>query len=363
MQGMSVMTICHDWSRVPDSALVSHLREMETAQKLELAALRGYLPEDGAFGAARRTLEMLLTCLERDFEAHHETATRLLALVASIEGGKDEAEAMRLRRLVQRARAGRESILGLLEYADRATAGFTRPWETVEERSLLQALARWDRIERAHLRLEADGLVPRALALVALTTPVALEVRHLEILSGSGGHRRLDTVYCPGECHSVALDWCRTCPMLQHMGPDSIVCSPAVEARKLRHGPERLGDETSVGEAMAATQVSASPDVPAGRIAKALADARGAAAVLVDDALHVLGLVEPAEAAASLGVQGGDLVQNGPAVLESASLADAVAFMVKARRRHLPVVGPDDRAVGVLTDLDALHWIAAHRAH
>jgi hypothetical protein len=95
--------------------------------------------------------------------------------------------------------------LGLLEYADRATAGFTHPAETPEERALLLALARWNRVERVHLRLEADSLVPRALALVARATPVALAVRHLEVLCGSGGGRRLDTVFCPGERRSAAL--------------------------------------------------------------------------------------------------------------------------------------------------------------
>jgi hypothetical protein len=355
------MTNCHEWSRLPVSALASHLAEVTTTQKLELAALHRFLPKDDGVASTYRIFETLLTCLQRELDAHNETSRRLSWLIASIEHGKSEAEPAQLQRLLRRGRVERESILGILDYADRATAGFTSPSETAEERSLIQALARWDRAERAHLRLEGEGLALRALALAALPTPVALRVRRLELLSATGGAHRLNTVYCPGERRSVALDWCRGCPLLRRIGADTVECTPDVDALTSSRAQARLGDGASVGEAMGAKQVSASPEVPVGRIARVLADTPGAAAVLVDDALHVLGFVQAAEAASAPAVQKSDaLAERGPAVLESASLADAVAIMAKAHRRYLPVIGDDERAVGVLSDLDALHWIASH---
>jgi CBS domain-containing protein len=37
--------------------------------------------------------------------------------------------------------------------------------------------------------------------------------------------------------------------------------------------------------------------------------------------------------------------------------------MVKERRRFLPVVADSGQVVGLLSDLDALHWVASRRPH
>jgi len=307
-----------------------------------------------------RTLEIFMTCLEREFLVHGETSARVSSLVASGRGESREGRPV-IRRLLRRMRAGRENILGLLDFASRASASFACPSEGVPEQcDLLGALARWDHGERAHLRVEADCLVPRALELACDARPVAASIHQLQLLFPSGV-RRQAIVHCPAERRSVDLDWCRGCPLVRRIDRASVVCAPDRDA-PVDETSGRLGEDASVGEVMGANQVSASPDVPAGELADAMAKVPGNAALLVDDAQRPLGLVEPGEAASSpTGERSGTLGRAGPAVAESESLADAVAFMAKAHRRFLTVIRDDHRALGVLTDLDALRWVAAQR--
>jgi CBS domain-containing protein len=53
-----------------------------------------------------------------------------------------------------------------------------------------------------------------------------------------------------------------------------------------------------------------------------------------------------------------DLVRRVAPIHEGAPLAEAVERMVHERARALPVVDDRGRVVGLLTDLDALHWVA-----
>jgi CBS domain-containing protein len=354
-------------SGAPLPALVAHFEEGAVHQGHELARLREHLATAwdklGVTPITARALEALLTCLETEFVTHGETSGHLFSRIAELaRGACDEEAPVQLRGLLRRMRAERECILGLLDYASSASASFACPPGTgTEQRDLFAVFARWDRRERAHLQAEANCLVPRALALVGGVEPMALTVHRLDVLS-PGGQRRQVTVYCPAERRSVDLEWCRGCPLVGRIERDLVQCAPDLDMRGRGHTCGRLGDDASVGEVMGASQIGVSPDVPAGELANALANAPGMAALVVDDSQRLLGLVEPNEAASSpIQQRSVELGHMGPTVAESASLADAVAFMAKAHLRFLPVIRDDGRAVGVLTDLDAMRWVAAKR--
>jgi CBS domain-containing protein len=348
-----------DWSRAPLSLLVAHLEEVETAQRQRLASVHHRaVPEGSSATAPNRTFGSLFTCLEREVGAHGETSARLRALTAAVDRGECDPKSAPIGNVVRCSQAEHESILGLFDFAFFATAGFTSQGDA-EERATLQALARWDRDERAHLRLEAEVFVPLALALGASAEEVVLTVHHLELLS-PGGRSRNDMVYCPADRRSVDLDWCRPCPVMHRIDGDSVRCAPDVDTSETGEGHGPAAEQAPVGEVLGATQVSAIPGVPADRISEALARLPDGAAVVVDDGHHVLGLFEAEDASRSSSDRGnGELSPGG--VLESASLADAMVLMAQMHRRHLPVVRDDEKAVGVLSETDALGWVAAHR--
>jgi CBS domain-containing protein len=258
-----------------------------------------------------------------------------------------------MRDLVCRERGARESIFGLLDFALHATAGFTLPSATADERDLLAALAQWDRTERSRLRLEADVFEPRALALGASGKEVVRVVRHLELLL-PGGVSRKDLVYCRVESRSVDVDWCRCCPVVHGVERDRVRCAPDLAEHLGGAGSSRTA---CVAEALDVRQVQAARDVPTERIVRALADVPGAAAALVDDGQRVLGLFEDAEPrSSSTGQASVDLDRDGQTIFESAPLAEALARMAKTHRRHLAVVRDDGKVVGVLSETDALRW-------
>jgi predicted transcriptional regulator len=104
--------------------------------------------------------------------------------------------------------------------------------------------------------------------------------------------------------------------------------------------------------------ISVGPDVPAVLIAQALDREHAWAAVIVDGTDRVLGTVARDGADTARPIETAEeLVQDAPCVREDASLADAIAIMVKRHTRFLPVVGRDGRVIGLLADTDALRCV------
>jgi CBS-domain-containing membrane protein len=82
-------------------------------------------------------------------------------------------------------------------------------------------------------------------------------------------------------------------------------------------------------------------------------------AIVVDEDNLVLGTIDRSEAAlAATGLTAEAFARPVVPIRESATLAVAVARMVKERRRTLPVVDDAGRAVGLISDIDALRWVA-----
>ncbi len=362
--------VAEGWNLQSLPDLLGRLADGMRAQRAHLARIRDLLAsrqEHESAGVPAHTLDALVTCLEGESLRHAETVRGLSSHLSALAGREPPppTESARLARLLGRRRSEEESLLGFLEFAGRVTAAFTPPeGASAEQRALYLALAAWDCRERARLRAESDFLVPLALvldpALGRDARPISLDVHHREILA-RGGRRREASVFCPVAHASVAVDWCRGCPLARRVGRDTVECTPA-PARSDDGACTRLGDNACVGEVMGTRHVSALPEVSASEIAHALGDTPAAPVVVVDGGDRLLGVIEPfAAASAPRGAPACTLTRDRSSISESASLADAVDLMVKGHARHLPVVRSDGRVVGTLADLDALRWVARGR--
>jgi CBS domain-containing protein len=157
----------------------------------------------------------------------------------------------------------------------------------------------------------------------------------------------------------MGVDTCSECPLFTMLEQDAIHCTPPPGAVAPAGGP--VGSDASVGEAMGIAAFLVDARLPAATFARSLHVPGHRVAVVVDDALHSMGLVEVAVAARAVedcSVE--ELVRRVPPIHEGAPLARAIERMVHERARALPVVDDQGRVVGLLTDLDALHWVAHH---
>jgi CBS domain-containing protein len=192
--------------------------------------------------------------------------------------------------------------------------------------------------------------------------PVTLPVHERDLLTADGRQREL-SVFCPAQRASVELEGCRYCAFARRVSEVSVECAPKVAPRESSRPPTRIGESAAVGEAMGGHYVSVGPQVPAGVVVDALEARHAQAAVIVDDNDHLVGTVRRDGAlTVQAGLVPGALARDTPYIDESASLADAIACMVKTHMRFLPVVGAQGRVVGLLADTDALRWVAAYNA-
>jgi hypothetical protein len=190
---------------------------------------------------------------------------------------------------------------------------------------------------------------------------VCLRVRKLEHLHGDAVRTTSLAVFCPGECRSLNIDTCRGCPRLSTITEDAIHCAPTSGVR-LPEGIRTaapVGSDACVGEAMGHAALLADASVSAAAFAESLDMPGHSVAIVVDEALRAMGLVEVAVAAGALedcSIE--ELARRVSPIHEGAPLAHAIDRMVRERARALPVVDEQGQVVGLLTDLDALHWVA-----
>ncbi len=343
--------------RAAAACLVLELLAEFRAQRERIDPLRRDLAGRDGSDVPARTLDVVLACLERATLAHE----------ATLDGIRDQAAGRGVPSLapwLRRLHADHESALGLLGIAERVCAGFTcAPDASTAQRGLYPALATWNGRQRALQRRESSDLVPVLLAIdPALgqeARPSTIAIRRLETLSPEGRRSEMD-VFCPAERRSVRPAWCETCPVVRHVGEGVVQCVPAVPEEPLP-ADARLGDGTCVGEALARRHLVVLADVAAGQVAASLAKTPATAVVVVDEREHLVGIVDAAEfLAAPPDRRAEELGHAGKCISESASLAEAVACMTRAHARFVAVVGTDDRVIGVLADVDLLHWVASH---
>jgi hypothetical protein len=188
---------------------------------------------------------------------------------------------------------------------------------------------------------------------------ITLPVRRHEIVAVHG-RRRVLTVFCPSQRHSVDVRECRACPRATCVSDTRVDCTPKLEMPQ--RSEKRLGDVASVGEAMGERHVSVEPAVAARVLVEALRVEPVAAALLVDEGDRLIGTIERDRAMLAFGGESAiNLSRISPFVVESASLAEAVERLVTMHLRYLPVVDAHGRVVGLLSDLDALRWVVGHR--
>jgi CBS domain-containing protein len=145
-----------------------------------------------------------------------------------------------------------------------------------------------------------------------------------------------------------------------------IECTPGPlesETRGLAVDPG-LGGDVCVGEAMGQHAVSIAAAAPLHVAVELLAHPSVALStgIVVDDDGRVVGTIELPDARIAADVSSTEGVARAVApIRESATLAAAVGRMAKERRRALPVVDDAGRAVGLISDIDALHWVARRK--
>ena len=365
---------CVDWGSRPLVSLLAYLAEhFHEVDRVELEELHELLedakPETGSDPALAK-VEDALHALEGTVHGHiAETAAHLFPHVVGLESGAGDQQLTRpaAARLIHRLRADHERVRTVLDSTRRETHGYV-PTDGASKtvRELYARLAVWDRRACAHAHLENNVLVSRLLSLDPSIErdvhPVTLPTREREVLTAAGRQREL-TVFCPAQRASVALEWCRNCVFARRVTEARVECAPRVDPCECSDPPKRLGERVAVGEAMGGHYVSVGPQVPAGVVIDALEGSHAHAAVVVDDDDHLVGTVRRDGAeAVHADLVASALGRDTPYIDESASLADAIACMVKTHTRFLPVVGPRGRVVGLLADTDALRWVAAYHA-
>jgi len=155
---------------------------------------------------------------------------------------------------------------------------------------------------------------------------------------------------------------CRQCPRLSRTADDSIECTPPPSSASMSDPfVVRLGGDACVGDAMGGLAVAVHQNVAAGVVARSLGEEGAAVALVVDDEGRLVGLIDSAEIARMVGgVRAGQVARWVGPVHEAAPLDHAIDRMVRERARALPVVDDAGCVVALLTDLDALRWVA-HR--
>lgn len=187
-----------------------------------------------------------------------------------------------------------------------------------------------------------------------------LRVHHLRVLGPAGESTDNRSVFCPRQHRTVGLESCLGCPRLMAAVDESIDCAVAAdEDFAAKTFDIRIGGDVSVGEVMGCSTVCVLADVTAATLSRFLREQRAAFAVVVEGPDNFLGLVD-LEAATVAGAElsAGSLARHVHPVREAAPLAFAVERMVHERARALPVVDEEGFVVALISDIDALRWVA-----
>jgi CBS domain-containing protein len=190
-----------------------------------------------------------------------------------------------------------------------------------------------------------------------------LRVRWHKRIDGPGVASVERSVFCPARVCSTPFEVCERCVHLLRATDSEVECEPPALAKVASEltGDAGLGSEIFVGEAMGRNAISIRADAPLRAAVDALARAPQTflVGIVVEADGRVVGLIErPEDGPVEEVVRTEELARAAVPIRESATLAAAVARMARERRRALPVVDADGRVVGLITDLDALHWVA-----
>jgi CBS domain-containing protein len=222
-----------------------------------------------------------------------------------------------------------------------------------------------------------------------------LPVRTRRDLSEEGVGTEL-RVFCPFRDQSVPLDDCVECHHCDEIlvGPDGLPAGVSCQRQDASGsaasaalawdpaGAARRSLLASVGRAMQPEFVTVQPETPVEQLAKLLLDRNLDAAVVIDSAARIVGIVsktdvfrewdrrvrEPRPAEEDSPWPAADaLVQDTVAeimmplaftVRETDPLTQVAALLAYEGVHQLPVVSKDNRLVGMIGALDVLRWLA-----
>jgi CBS-domain-containing membrane protein len=171
------------------------------------------------------------------------------------------------------------------------------------------------------------------------------------IVVGHIGQRVALSVFCPQRLQSTRVDVCRRCPSAVRIDEASVTCAPAVDP---------LRGQSVVGAAMGEASVTIEAATPIVELAPLVESGGWMTVVVLDSDHRALGLIDREQlTGVASGTAAGTLARHIAPVLESFPVMTAVRRMVHQRARALPVVDGARSAVGILTDIDALRWVAA----
>jgi CBS domain-containing protein len=192
-----------------------------------------------------------------------------------------------------------------------------------------------------------------------------LRVLRLERVDVRGEAITERAVFCPARKCSMPLDECRRCLHFERADDSLLECKPDVleSAERASSDDSVLGGDVRVGEVMGGPTVLIPIQTPFRAALEALTRATSGHAlvgVVVDTEGVVVGTIEHPDAGFVEEIDRSSEAARAVApVRESATLGAAVERMVKERRRFLPVVDDSGHVVGLISDLDALHWVAS----
>jgi CBS domain-containing protein len=158
----------------------------------------------------------------------------------------------------------------------------------------------------------------------------------------------------------MALTACHACPRLLAAADDAIVCAPPA-CPLVRTLPlnARLGGDVCVGAVAGEETILVHEEVPSAEVVSMLTEHGVAMALVAQDEGLPLGVVHIEDAAsARRATSASRVARRISPVHEAAPLAHAIERMVRERARGIPIVNDEGRALALLTDLDALAWVA-----
>ncbi len=192
-----------------------------------------------------------------------------------------------------------------------------------------------------------------------------------EIVRRDGSRTLAFHVFCSRRTESVPLAMCETCAACLDISPDAegvravVRCRPPCPTNAptafSRGDPNALpGDTTPVGTILHGATLCAGSDAEAATLLALLAERALPELFVVDESGRLVGLVRDGHlqrGASSLG----DVMSSATCVEEAVSVRRAVVRMAGAHVRAVPIVTRDGLLVGVLRDVDGLHFIATDR--
>ena len=125
--------------------------------------------------------------------------------------------------------------------------------------------------------------------------------------------------------------------------------------------PREVTPQTKVGEIMTRNVLTAKPETPVVDIVRLMARNKITGLPVVDPDGRLIGVVSESDIIGKAGDTVADIMTNGSwTVAEDTPLGEAAEIMLRRRIRRLPVVQADNQLTGLLSRSDLITFFASH---